>query len=422
MEQSHAPAPGGKLTISFKLSADEAQRFAERALRNLAATLKLDGFRPGKVPLDVARAKLEPSALRQERVRQAVRELYPEYVQEHGLEVLGRPEISVRSEDPLALEITAARLPGVTLGNWTKVTVSRKPVAAPAADVEQLMLELREHRAAEAAVVRPAQLGDRVELDFDVALDNVPLEGGSQKGYGAVLGKRQLVPGFEEQVVGLQPGEEKAFPLTFPADYRKDLAGKTAQVQAKLVQVFERTLPEANDEFAQGLGRFVSLADLLAKLRENLLDERREREEQRVEREMLEALLSVASFEEIPEVLVQGEVEKMLHEFREGIEQGGVEWAPYLVSIKQDEVGLRAEFQEGAAKRVKLGLLTRALAKQENLAAGEEAIEAELERALGKHGNAYPAEHLKSDGYRDYVRSILTNRRVVEWLKERLVR
>jgi trigger factor len=422
MERQIENIAGGKLQIIFVLTPQESAKFEARALKELGSTLTITGFRPGKAPVDLIKARVGAEALQSEILYQASREFYPQVVKDSKLDVIGQPEISLITATPLSFKITAAKLPEVNIGKWEKIKVKRNKITVDQGEAEKVINDLLESRAKEVAVTRAAAKGDLAEIDFEVAVDRIVIDGGKGKKYPVVLGKGQLIPGFEDNLIGLKAGEEKQFELTFPPDYRKDLAGKKAQINAKLLQVFERTLPELNDEFAVALGRFTSLEDLRTKLNQNLLDDHMHHEEQRVEQEMFDALLKVANFSEIPEILITSELDKMLHEFSHSIEERGLEWTQYLQTIHKKEEDLHQEFRPQAEKRVKSALLIRAFAKDNKLEVDDSTIEKEITHALEHYGSDERAvAQLNSDEYKDYLRSILINKRVVDWLKEKLV-
>jgi len=422
MERSIENIAGGKLQIIFTLTPEEVARFEAKALKTLAKEVNFPGFRPGNAPAEAVKQRFGPEAVRHEVRLQAAQEFYPAFVKNQGLETIGPPEVEDIDGPNLGFRVTVATLPKVELGKWEKIRVKRQLVTVAEAEVEKILQDIKDSRAAEAAVARAAKLGDRVEIDFEVSMGGVVIDGGQGSKYPVVLGKKQLIPGFEEQVAGMQAGEEKKFELTFPADYRKDLAGKPANVKTKLLQVFERTLPELTDELVRGLGRFESVEDLKKKLKQNLLDEGTAHEEQRVERDLFEALVQAAHFGELPEILLTSELDKMLHEFKHSLEDRGVAVADYLQNIKKDEASLRQELAPQAEKRVRIALLTRTFAKQESLTADELAVEQEIAHTLEHYGSdPRMVAQVNTEDYRDYTRHILTNRRVVEWLKKKLV-
>ena len=408
-----------KLSVLFKtLAASESiqGRNIKEVLDN--AGIKTEKYEPDYI-VESTEKNLKSAILEEVMCMDSI---YPEYVKQSELEVVGQPEVQPIDSPGIAFRLIVAKLPEVSLGKWEKIKVTKQPVKVAESEIDQILLDIRESRATEAAVSRPAQLGDRVEMNFAVSVDKVVIEGGQAQKYPIILGKHQLVPGFEEQLVGLIPGEEKEFSINFPADYKKDLAGKSAQVRAKILQVFERVIPEMTDELAAALGKFTSVADLKAKLSKNVLEEKEAHEQQRLEKTILDGLLAVASFDEIAEVLVDSEVDKMIHEFKHSLEERGLVWADYLQNIKKDESALRQEFRSQAIKRVKSALLLRAFAKQHKLKAADSAVEEEIEHNLHHAGqDERLMARLKSDDYRDYLRYVLTNQLVLKWLKEKLV-
>jgi len=422
MERHIEKVAGGKLQITFILSVEETARFEAKALRHLAESTNLSGFRPGKAPADVVRSKAGPEALDQETMLQAVQQLYPEFIKKEDLEVIGRPQIDLVSKSPFTIKLIVATLPQVTLKKWEKIKVTKKPVKVEAEDIEKVINDIRETRVAEAAVTRAPKIGDKVEIDFTVSVDKVVVDGGSATKYPVVLGKSQLIPGFEDNIVGMEVGATKEFEVNFPKDYLPKLAGKKAQVQVKLHQVFDRILPELTDAFATSLGTFTSVEDLRKKINDNLLADEEQQEEVRVESAMLEELLKVAEFGEVPEILVNNEVEKMMHELAHSIGGHGLPMEQYLQNIKKTEEDLRKDFIPQAEKRVKVALLIRSLAKENSLAADDMAVEQEINEALEHyHGDERAAARLQSEEYRDYIQSMLTNQKVMKWLKEKLI-
>lgn len=422
MEQQIKPVDGGKIQITLTLSPEEKAKFELRALRQAASELSIKGFRPGHVPDDVLRKQVQPEVLQQETMWEAIKEIYPRVIKDQKLDVIGQPSLALQSVEPFVIHVTVAQLPEVDLAKWDKAKVKRQEIKIEQGEVDKLINQIKDSRATEATVSREARRGDRVEIDFEVSLGGVVIDGGKQVNYPVVLGSGQLVPGFEDNLVGAKPGEEKKFDLTFPDDYRKDLAGKKAQVSVKLSQVYERTLPDLSDEFVRGLGKFASAEDFKNKLHENLREEKEAFEEQRLERALLEAIVAQSNFGTIPEVLLVNEAETMLHELKHGIEERGLEWSQYLQSIQKDEAGLKKEFSTPAERRVKVALVVRTFARQQGLEADEAAVEQEVAHTLEHyHGDQRAEAQFNNDDYRNYVKQVLTNRRVIEWLKKKLV-
>ncbi|MBI5733762.1 MAG: trigger factor [Candidatus Kerfeldbacteria bacterium] len=423
MEQSIEKISGSKLKVTIKLNTEETATYEARALAHLGAEHNFKGFRPGKVPAEIVRAQLGADTINHEAMLAAIREIYPKLIKEQNWETIGQPQADIIAASPLVFTVEVAILPEVNLGKWENIKIERQVVSVKDGEVDNLINEIKDSRASESAVTRPAQISDKVDIDFEILVDKVLVEGGRQLHYQAVLGKGQLIPGFEDNIVGLAAGQEKNFNITFPQNYQAKLAGREAQVKLKLNQVFVRSLPELNDAWVASLGAFKTVTELKGKLTENLLAEYQAREEERVERAMFEAMLQVASFSDLPEILINQELDSMVHELSHSIEQQGLSWPDYLTHLKKDEAALKKEFKLPAEKRVKLALLTRAVARAQNFAIEDSTIEAELAPLLAQYTNDSQAlGYLQGDDYRAYLKSRLLNQRVIEWLKQRLVK
>ncbi|MBU1039114.1 trigger factor [Patescibacteria group bacterium] len=414
---------GGKLKITFELTEAEAARMRQRAMGVISQNYKMDGFRPGKVPLEVIKQKVGEATIEQEALLAAAKEFYPRLVTEEDLDVIGQPELQLEKAEPFVFSLTVVKLPEVSLGKWEKISLERSAVQVAESEITKVVEDIRDNRASEAASVEGIKTGDRVVMDFVVSVDKVAIEGGSQNDYSVIVGKGQLVPGFEENLLGLKQNEDKDFSITFPKDYHKPLASKPAEVKVKIKQVFARILPELNDDFAKGLGYFSSLKELIDKIKQNIIDEKTETAEINLEREMLEKLVDLTEFGELPDMLVDREAKSMVHELKHSLEHRGLNWVDYLASIKKDEPALLNEFKSQAVKRVKVALLTRQFVRQEKLEADDDSVTEELKKVLQSHQHdPKTIERFQTDEYKDYLRSNLTNKNVVSWLKEKLVK
>ncbi|MFH1867050.1 MAG: trigger factor [Patescibacteria group bacterium] len=413
---------GGSIVVTLELDNKELEQLQNQAAVKVSTSHNISGFRPGKAPYDLIKKQLGETSLQEEVLLLAVKKYYVPFVIKEKLEVVDKPQVKAADTEPFIIQITATLLPQVTLGNWQKVRIKPEPENIPAGKADKVIEDLRESRASEVLVSKPSSKGDRVEIDFQVSVDNVAIEGGQATGYSVIIGKGQLVPGFEENIIGLKAGESKKFDLQFPKDYHKNLAGKKAQVNTKVKSVYSRTLPEANDDFAKNLGKFASLSDLRGKIEKNLQDEARQMSAAQAERKMLDEILQQVSFTDIPELLVTNEVEVMLREFTHGIANKGLVFADYLKSIHKTIDDLKKEFKESGLKRVKIALIIRQLGKENKLAVSDEAVEEELSKLLEHFaGQTDVMAKLDTTDYRDHLKGVLSNQQVVKWLKDQLI-
>jgi trigger factor len=258
-------------------------------------------------------------------------------------------------------------------------------------------------------------------MNFRLFLDKVPVDGGQAEHYPARLGDSHLIPGFEEQLIGMKAGEEKTFTLPFPKDNpNKQLAGKPVEIQAKVSQVFNVELPPLDDAFAASLGAFTKLDELNAKLEENLKTEREEATESGFELELLEEAVGKAEFDPIPDLLLHVETNRMLRELEDDIVRRGMKWSDYLQHLKKTDEELRKDFAPNAERRVKTALLLKHIADREAIALSEneinEAVQHELDLAAAR--GVLP-DQTKTAEFREAVESHLRNKKTIDLLKSR---
>jgi trigger factor len=412
--------PQSSVELTIEVSQEELQSYKGRALARLAAKLSLPGFRPGKVPASMAQKHIEPIHLLEETANMAIPEVYGKAVLEHKLEVIGSPKIDIvkfAPENPLIFKATAAVLPEFTLPDYKKLKVERKAEKVGDEQIDRMLRMFLRDRAKEQEVTRAAKKGDAVEIDFNISQKKVPLEHGQGTKHPLVLGEGMFIPGFEEALVGMSAGQEKDFAMTFPKDYgKKDLAGKPAEAHVKLLVVKERVLPTLDDAFAKSVGNFKDLADLKAQLGKNLELEAKAKENDRFESELLTKLADQTTLD-IPDVLLQGELDKMARELESSLTRQGANFTDYLTSIGKPLDELKKGWVEQAKKRITIGLLIRSIAKAEGIIADDIEVSAEIDSTLRQNpGNKEVERTVKSAPYRDYVAEIVRNRKTIKLL------
>jgi trigger factor len=290
-------------------------------------------------------------------------------------------------------------------------------------EVDKLLKELQQMRRKEALVLRPAMKGDRAEVDLEMFLDKVLIEGGQVKSLSLVLGEDFYVPGLSENLYGLKPGESKEFNLRYPeTHYDKRLAGREITFKVKINNLYQIDLPEINDEFAKSLGNFKNLSELRAYLRKNLEEEARLKENERQEIEMLQQLVTKSEFEELPEILIENELDKIIAELKGAVEQQNLKFEDYLSQIKKSVEDLRKEFVSKAEERIKVSLIIHEIGHQENFQISPEEIDREIEQyTILYKDEPGVLEKLKSEAGRNYIKNVLLNRKVIEYLKSKII-
>jgi trigger factor len=397
----------------------------ERAGRELSKKTKIDGFRPGNAPFDVIKQKVGEMTLYEEAAEIAVRKSYVEVVKKENLQIVGQPQIEVLKlapENPFSFKARAALMPKVKLADWKKIKVKRKEIKIDESDIENALRDLQKMQTKEKLVKRPADRHDKVVVDMEVLLDKVAVEGGQTKGHSIYLDEPYYIPGFCAELVGLSEGQTKKFSLPFPKEhYQKNLAGKNVDFKINIKEIFELEHPALDDNFAKSLGR-ASFSDLKNLIQSNLQTEYSQKEEQRREIEILEKIVEGSRFDDIPEILINAEAHKMVHELEDGVAERGLKFDDYLKNIGKTHDQILLDFAPQAVKRIKTALAISEIADKENIKVSEEEIDKEIEKVLEIYKDEPDMrERIHQEESRQYLRRTLQNRKVIKLLKEKII-
>jgi trigger factor len=374
--------------LNVNVPADQIDREVEQRLKKLSRTVKLAGFRPGKVPLKIV-AQHYGTQVRSEVIGDTVQSALTEAVRTQNLRVAGYPRIERKEEDDksqVSFSAVFEIYPEIQLGDVSAARIERPALAVGDAEVDKTVEILRKQRSTWEAVERASRPGDRVTIDFTGRIDGTEFPGGSAADVGIVVGERQMLPEFEAALAGVSAGERKTFPVTFPADYAgREVAGKTASFEVAVKKVEERKLPEVNAEFAKQLGvADGDTAKMRSEIRANVEREVKKRVENDVKQKAMQTLLDTTGLE-VPKSLIEMEVQRLVQQTRAELESRG---------MKSDRlpVGIEA-LEQQARRRVSLGLILGELVKAHGLAARPEQVRALVE----EHAQSYeqPAEVVK---------------------------
>lgn len=363
--------------IPLTVQLDAVEVIAQRKLQKMGKTMKMPGFRPGKVPLKVVQQTYGAQA-QSEAIGDAVSDAYAEAIMAQNLRPAGPPEVRPvegANTDPAAtslqFEAVIELYPEVPVPDRASLSIRKWVCAVQASDVDQTLDTLRKQRVTYETVSRAAQADDQLRVDFAGTLDGVAFEGGTAKDFRFIVQAGQMLPEFDSAVVGMQAGESKTFPLNFPADYRaKELAGKTGEFTVTVHEVMEPKLPELDDALAQAFGiQEGGLEKLRADVQKNLEREVSGRCKSKTKQAVMDALLATASFD-VPKALVQSEAQRLADQMRQDMASRGM-------NVKDAPIPIEL-FTEQATKRVRLGLLVGEVVRSQSLHASEDQVHALL--------------------------------------------
>ncbi|HRY76591.1 MAG TPA: trigger factor [Candidatus Paceibacterota bacterium] len=416
--------PKAQVELEITLSAQEMEIFWQAAKKKLAENVQLKGFRPGKAPAAILETPEAKDELYNEAANAAIKKAYPDVLAEEELEPLGKIEVEVLKIAPaneFIFRLKAVVLPKPELPPYKDISLAtqkgKKALTVKEEEIEEAMAWLRKSRAKINSVERPAQNGDFVEVEIKSALTGAELP----KATGPesfILGEGHFLPGFEEKIEGLKVGEKKSFQLKTPADYwDKDLQNKELSFEVQLNKVSERQLPELNDDWAKSLGRFNNLEELKKSISDGLLFEKESKEQERLRALTLEKIVKETKVE-LPEVLVENEIEHRLHEIGHLAQDNGMTMEDYLKKINKDEKSLREDLRLEAEKTLRGALVLRHISRLERLEPKTEEIEIAMNEFLKHYGEQKEAEKsIDRAALFEYTKERLTNEKVFQFLE-----
>lgn len=421
MNVTATPAPKSSVVLEVEVPAERLNRAVDEAVRALSRRTKVPGFRPGKAPRGVLEAVLGHGAVLDEAVDRLVQAAYRDALIEQAILPLTNADVEiVQAEEgkPLIFKATVQVRPDVALGDYKGFNFRPEIETIDDAKVDRVVEELRDQNGTLAPVEdRGAQKGDYAVIKFEGSRDGAPFEGGTAERMPLIIGEDRLIPGFEDNLVGLSVGDKKGFDITFPDDYHEgELAGKEGHFEVELRELREKVLPDADDDFARSMGDFEDLVALRTGIKErlerNALDKARH--------EFADKIIDYAvanSTLDLPDVLLDQEVEVMHDEFRSTLVRQGITEEAYLKVTNKTDADLHADFRPDAEKRVKVLLVLSKVAEAEGIEISEADVDAEVAAGRERYaGDAKLAKYFESERGRNFIRSTLRRSRTVERL------
>ncbi|AHL72322.1 MULTISPECIES: trigger factor [Bacillus] len=413
---------GNEGVLTVEVDAETFNKALDDAFKKVVKQVSIPGFRKGKVPRGLFEQRFGVESLYQDALDILLPVEYPKAIDEAGIEPVDRPEIDVEKIEKGESLIFTAKVtvkPEVKLGDYKGLNVEKDDTSVSDEDVQE-ELKAMQNRQAELVVKEEGAIenGDTVVLDFEGFVDGEAFEGGKAENYSLEVGSGSFIPGFEEQLVGLEAGAEKDVEVTFPEEYHaEDLAGKPAVFKVKIHEIKAKELPTLDDEFAKDVDEEVeTIAELTEKTKKRL-EEAKENEAEGKLREELVAKASENAEVDVPQAMVDTELDRMMKEFEQRLQMQGMNLELYFQFSGQDEDALKEQMKEDAAKRVKSNLTLEAIAAAEDLQVSDE----EVEEELSKMAEAYnmPVENIKQAiGSTEAMKEDLKVRKAIDFLVE----
>lgn len=410
-----------KLTI--EVPAEEFEAAIEKAYQKAKGKISIPGFRKGKAPRKMIEKMYGAGVFYEDAANLVIPAAYGKAADECGEEIVSRPMVDIvqiEAGKPFIFTAEVALKPEVTLGEYKGVEVEKKEIEVTEEEIQAAVDKERDNNSRNIDVDdRPVQKGDMIKLDFDGSVDGVPFEGGKSENYPLTIGSGSFIPGFEDQLIGAKIGEELDVNVTFPEDYHaEELKGKAAVFKCRVNEIKVKELPEADDEFAQDVSEFDTLAEYKDDIRKKLT-ERKEADARREKENAVVAKIVENAAMEIPDAMIDEQVRRMADDFTRRIESQGITVEQYMQFTGMDTDKLLEQMRPEAVKRIQNSLVLEAVAKAENIQISDEKLDEEIAKMAENYKmEADKLKELMGDYEKDQMRNDLAIQAAVELVTE----
>lgn len=410
-----------KVVLTIVVDRTELEAAEQVALKKMSRDVKVPGFRKGHVPLSVVAKNINPNALQEETLDNALSKAVAEAFVGEKIQAIERPEVEVKKfvpGDTLEFTAQATILPAVKLPDYQKLKTKRAEVKVVDADADDIITRMQENFAEKTKVDRAVRDGDEVVIDFIGKKDDVEFDGGKAEDYSLKIGSGQFIPGFEEGIVGHKAGDKFELELKFPKDYHaKELAGQKVTFSVELKTVNESKLPELNDEFAAKCGPFTSMDDLRKDILREVKEQKNRDSEEKFKDELVGELADKIKVE-LPEILVDDQVRSIEQDMQQNLTYRGLELDSYLSTqgFSDKDDWLAKEVRPAAERRVKAGLVLAELSKELKIDVSHEELSAQVETMRQYYGkDAKTAKQFDNpDVHRDIANRLITDKTIAK--------
>lgn len=409
------------LEVEIVISEKKWEESLQKAYEETKNKYSVQGFRRGKAPRKVIEKQYGESVFFDYALEIAFADEYNEFLDKNlEIEPIAQPDVRIEKfeKSGIVLVASAPLMPEVELGSYTGLTVERGKEKVKKADVEAELKSVAERQARFVESTKPAELGDFATIDFAGSVDGEIFEGGTAQGYRLELGSHSFIDNFEDQLVGTTVGEEKDVNVTFPENYHeKSLAGKKAVFKVVVQKIEKKEIPEITDEFAANVSEFENLEDYKKDIEKRLSQKLEQEKERKVENDLLEKIVE-ASKVEIPEILVERQLDIFIRDLETRLSFQGLKLEEYLDYVGTNVSDLRKERREQAEQTVKTRLVLEALVKKENMVVSEEELDSALKETAEKYKKTVE-EYKKSldDRTIAYYQNDILMKKLLDFLK-----
>lgn len=409
--------------LEIEVDATRFEQGMQKAFAKNAGRFNIPGFRKGKAPRKMVERYYGEQVLYEDAINEICPETYDEAVAQNDLHPVERPEIDIKQIGSGQNFIFTAKVtlkPEVELGQYKGIEVSKKEVTVSDEDVQKELEKVAERNSRLITVEdRPVQSGDTAVIDFEGFVDGVAFEGGKGENYSLVIGSGQFIPGFEDQLIGVESGAETEVNVTFPEDYhQKELAGKPTLFKVKVNEIKVKELPAIDDEFAKDVSEFDTLEAYKEDLKKKLLETAEHQAQHETEDAVVNKAVENATID-IPKVMIENRIDSLVRDFEYRLRYQGLEMNKYLEILGTTMEAFREQFASRAENDVKTQLVIEKIGEVENIASTEEEFNEEVKKLAEnyKQNEEDFKKHLREDDI-EYIKGNIVVKKTVDFLIE----
>ncbi len=419
MKVSTEKTENRQVVLEIGAEPEEVERSLDGAYKRLVQRAQVPGFRKGKAPRDMLERYVGRGALLEEALERLVPQLLNQAINEQGLEPIAQPEVEITQVEPLIFKATVPLSPTIELGDYKNISVAQEPVSVTDEDTDRVIQQLRAQHGTWVPVERPAQFGDLLTISVTGSADGKELINRNDLQFQLLQGMPVPVPGFSEQLEGMEQGQDKEFTIPLPDDYPAgELAGKDCAFKVNISEIKEQQLPELDDEFVKGLGQDFETADALREDVTSHLQAMAEQSARRsYENKAVDALIEVSTVE-FPAIIAEKEIDRLIAAQESELQASKISLEDYLRRQSKSMEELREELRPMAARNISGSLALGKLAEEEKIEVAAEEIDGEIEvmaQNAGEQGENM-RKLFQSPGTRKSLENVIVTRKTVQRL------
>jgi trigger factor len=408
-----------ELKLEFIIEAEKFDKAIKSVYAKSAKYFNIPGFRKGKAPYQIAEKMYGAKIFYEDAFNEIVPTIFDEELKANNIIAVSKPQIDIQQiEKGKDLIFTAViqTKPEVKLGKYKGIQLKKIEYNVSEEDIEKELNSMAERNARLVTVEdRAVAEKDTVVMDFEGFVDGVPFEGGKAENHELVIGSKTFIPGFEDQMIGMNRGEEKEIKVTFPEDYfSEDLKGKEATFKVKVHEIKAKEMPELNDDFAKDTSEFDTLEELKTSVKEKLETENKNKAKYETEDSAVKAVCDATEID-IPSGMIETEIDNMVKDIETRLKYQGLQLEQYLSMMGKTMEEFRKEYEEQATASVKSRLVLEEIIKKENIEADEESINTKVTEMAGAYGKSVD-ELKQNEQFINYIKDFIKNENVIKFI------